>query len=166
MVPQDPLINASLFGEKIISWINERMVQESQKEQAAQILKQGQGALTLEATKLFQEDFEKQWEEIHRTLHYLQSSAESQTKTKAIMSMELPLSLAGVIFSWHLLSFPAPHILLTLAFIITGILSAVVFFQGYLLLENYLNGNSVQAFLFQRHLSKKDGVADPEQDQK
>jgi hypothetical protein len=166
MVPQAPLINASLFGEKIISWINEHFVQESHKEQAAEILKQGQVPLTLEATKIFQEDFEKQWEEIHRTLHHLQSPADAQTKTKAIASLELPLSLAGVIFSWYVLSFPVPRILLTLAFILTGTLSALVCLQGYFLLENYINGNSVQAFLFQHHLGKKDEVASPDQGQK
>jgi hypothetical protein len=166
MVPQDPLINAALFGEKIISWINEHFVQESQKEQAAQILKQGQAPLALEATKIFQEDFEKQWEEIHRTLHHLQGPEVAQTKTKAIVSMELPLSLAGVIFSWYVLSFPVPHVLLTLAFIITGTLSVLVCFHGYFLLENYINGNSVQAFLFQHHLGKKDEVASPDQGQK
>jgi len=126
MVPQAPLINASLFTEKGIPWINENLVQEPQNEQAAQILKEGRGPLTPEAMKIVQTDLEKQWEEIHRALHHLQSPAEAQTKSKTVAPMELPLSLAGVIFSWHVLSFPVPNMLLTLAFIITGTLGAMV----------------------------------------
>ena len=162
MIPQSPSTIVPLFVQKLLALITEKFVPEPSREDAAKIMNENQGPLNVSATALFQADFEKQWEDIHRALYQLQLAKLSPQA--AFSALEPPLSLSGVIVVWAFLSFPVPRILLFSAIAMMIIVSGVALFMSFVQYENYVNGATVQAFLFDRYLDKKDASGDHSRD--
>ena len=151
MVPQLPEVNADALAKRLLAAFGRA---ENQASEPGQAPSAEEVQIKIAAMNVFAPDFEEQWNDIHKGLFQLQSKEQSPSET-VILALEPTLSVGAAIIVWHWLAFPVP-----LALHLAGIVTFTYF--GVTLIAagighgiNYMDGSSLESFLFRTFL---DGV--------
>jgi hypothetical protein len=113
--------------------------------------------LKLEAMKIFGPDFEEQWNDIHKGPYQLQMKEQSPSET-LVGGLEPTLSVAGAIIVWRWLSFPIPPVLQWAAIVTFAYFGLILLVTGFMHGIYYMDGSSLQSFLFEQLLDRSKGA--------
>jgi hypothetical protein len=155
MAPQAPDANAAALVERLLAFFGRAANNQASEPRQGPISDEAQ--LKLEAMKIFAPDFEEQWNDIHKGLYQLQMK--DQNPSEAVMaSLEPTLSVAVAIIVWRWLSFPVPLVLQWAAIMTFAYMGLALLLLGIGQGFNYMDGSSLQSFLFEQLLNRSKGA--------
>ena len=102
---------------------------------------------------MFAPDFEEQWNDIHKGLYRLQMKEHNPSEA-VLGAIEPTLSVAGAIIVWRWLSFPVPLVLQSAAIVTFAYFGLALLLLGIGQGFSYLDGSSLQSFLFEQLLNR------------
>ncbi len=154
MVPQSPEANADALAKRLLAYFGR--ADNNQTSEPARDSIPDEAHLKILAMKIFQPDFEEQWNDIYKGLFQLQSKEQSPSETVAI-ALEPTLSVAAAIIVWRWLAFPVPIVLQWAAIVTFAYFGVTLIAVGIVHGINYMDGSSLESFLFRKLLDRTNG---------